>query len=166
MPVLTAGADTDAVRSLIDTSLTPDDLPDATILSDVFAGRASDRITDWVGRLGVQVPDNDPKLHRADIILTAAYLVRQVPFMLSERLPDYQYQRQAGPPSSRQDQANDLAGEAMRMVVDAAGGTIPFPQASTFGTAAGRRGWADQSGRTSISMIPVEMLWQTFGTGW
>lgn len=166
MPVLVAGPDTDAVRALIDTSLTVDDLPDATILSDIFAGRADDRVSMWVARLGANIPDADPKLHRAAVVLTAALIARQVPHLLSERLPDYQYQRQAaGAGQSNADLADDLAGEAMRLVIDAAN-NIPYPQPSTFGVATGRRGWSGPTGSSTGAPVPFAYLWGQFGGSW
>lgn len=166
MPQLAAGPDTDGVRALIDVSLTADDLPDTTILSDIFAGRADDRISLWVARLGANIADDDPKLHRAAVVLTAALLARQVPFLLSERLPDYQYQRQAAQAGqSHADMANDLAGEAMRLVIDAVN-NIAYPQPVTFAVAAGRRGWSGPTGVATGGPVPTAYLWGQFGGSW
>jgi hypothetical protein len=158
-PTLYAPADTDAVRALISTNLSSADLTDATILSDMFGVRACDMVASWVASLGADVPLDDIKLHRAAVMLTAAFLVRQVPILLSEKLPDYSYQAQASKSDPAQI-AMDLAESAMSLVMDASG-VDNYPQPPTFGVASGRRGWL-VGARYGTGVYPLQYPWSAW----
>lgn len=139
MTLLLDISDAAEVRAAIGTQVTAADVADTTVMLDVYAGVASDRIREWRDALNTSVADDDPLLRRAAIYLTAALIAPTVPHLLSERTPDYQFQQQALPdPTARIDQ---LQTEAYNAVMRAAGpGAVvrPFTQ---FDTLQGGRGW-------------------------
>jgi hypothetical protein len=139
VPLLLDISDAPEVRAAIGTQVTTADVADSTVMLDVYAGVASDRVLELRDALNAAVPNDHPLLRRATVYLTAALIAPTVPHVLSERTPDYQFQQQALPdPTARIDQ---LQTEAYNAVLLAAGVDASVRSFTPFDTAQGGRGW-------------------------
>lgn len=67
-----------AIRSLIDTELSPTQLPDATIGLDIYQGAAESELLDRVPDAASKTGSDEVRVKRALVYLTAARLVHSV----------------------------------------------------------------------------------------
>lgn len=145
MPLLLDLADAASVRAAIGASVSASDISDETVMLDIYAGVASDRILEWRDALttSILVPDDDPRLRRAATFLTASLIAGSggIQHLLSERTPDYQYTAQAIPAAMLTAKQDTLYAEAYTAVARAAGASADAaPSAGIFDTAPGGRG--------------------------
>lgn len=129
--------DHDAVRAVIDTSLTEDVLPDLTIELSAFAGAAIDAIEARDDQAQTRTGDEAARLNRALVYLTAANLLPSVPQLVSEKLGPVSTTRLA---TNWQERAADLrlrADEEIQAVLDSE--TVAPSRPTVFATARGTR---------------------------
>jgi hypothetical protein len=129
--------DHDAVRAVIDTSLTEDVLPDATISLSAFAGAALSYVEARDPEAQTRTGDEATRLNRAVVYLTAAHLLPSVPQLVSEKLGPVSTTRLA---TNWQERAADLrlrADEEIQAVLDADARAPSRP--TVFTTARGTR---------------------------
>jgi len=127
-----------AVRAALDTSLDQAALPDATIGLPIFLDAADLEIKrrdpQWASRSG----DAATHLKNAAISMTAALLAPAVPAVASERLGDYQYQRQAVDWTARAAELRQLAEQELNAYLETSTTTPDRP--TMFAVASGTRG--------------------------
>lgn len=138
MAILTA-ADYPAIRAAIDTSLTPEDLPDGVIGLDIYAGDAQREVRRRVPGAEELAGDEAAEARAAAVLLCAALLVPAVPQIVGESHGDDTYSRKLADPAT-------LAAELRARALDKLAALVTPDQAperhrpTLFRTAGGRRG--------------------------
>lgn len=136
MPFPIGPAQYPAVRAAIDTDLTAELLPDATIALEPFAPAAAREVQhrdpDWASRTGA---DAD-RLGRAQIYLTAALILPALPMLVERAVDDVRVRRQSLDVSARVAMLRRHAEAELAPLLVASGTERP----ALFGRAPGGRG--------------------------
>lgn len=112
--------DPNLVRAALDTWLTADDLPDATIMLPLYAGAAVREVQARDADADLRTGTARERLHVAAALLTAARLVVAVPFVTAETHGQDSYTRQTLTPEDRAAVLRATAEDEIAGVIDVA----------------------------------------------